>query len=72
MVGVMCLASGAETTPPRACARGGGWILFLVFDAADSVVAGTSPGGEYHGEILGVDHAVIVEVCIAGRRAVVA
>ena len=36
-----------KTTPPRACARGGGWFRFGGFGAAESLVAGKSPGREH-------------------------
>ena len=63
---------GLKTTPPRACARGGGRFRFAVFDAACSLVAGKSPGREHRREILAVDGPVTVEVGGAGGRAVVA
>ena len=67
-----CPRGALKTTPPRAFARGGGWFRFAVFDAAGSLVAGKSPGGEHRREILAVDGPVTVEVGGAGGRAVVA
>ena len=46
----MVFVTGGETTPPRACVRGGGWFRFGGFDAVESVVTGESPGAEHRGE----------------------